>query len=1775
MGGIEAQSGFYYQNVLGALRALDLIELGNPLLSVSFDNPNKAQSIDDIVAEGEGFAEYTQVKWADDGNSTFTLANLTATDESNPKSLLRKIAEGFRQIEGLEGSKTVILYSTKWAGKNALPSKGFKQSLDSFLSDFHTPFREDPLNSDLEKALNYDKYRETLETLHGHTGFSDRSSFATFLKSLRFDLGRPDRETLVQQLKMRLETLGIAQKNYGLLTNKVVEWSIDRVNVRAQDVLRELGLNDRFVDSLKQNFPIDVERLVPVPYLSEAIAEALDSLPSGYILLHGEPGVGKSTALTTLNAYRRDITFEYFCFIPNERSLGNERLDSSSFIRSLCIGLRNAFPDTQFPQTFSEHTKATLNAWLSFLSGQGKRVIFIVDGLDHVDNKHRQGVLDHPLTDALDGTLPQGVFMILSSQYIEALPLQVQDEINADPQRLIAVRRFDDAESQEFFRRRHIELSAENLNRAQDISGGIPIYLEYLATALSELHGFERTHFLEDAPSLQDKKIDAYHDHLWHAVEQDGIAVAILSLLAIRQDFTTVDDLKALLDLLQINPTRLAIEESLKKINHVLRISDARGYAIRHESFRLYVEAKASVNVLRFNEALHRWYAEHPETNEAWRHRFRHLYELGFLQELLDACNDDWLRKSWAKYRPFAEINENLDIAWRAAADQRDLTQFVRIGLLRQRISLVKENLGREEPEIGLILLELGHYKEALIRVWDGERAIAGQLSFAGFCLNHRALLNRPPSLDVMRQGLGEKLPSGVSSDDHSTYYRACTYTGDPIALLDRAAHLSWRRKDKAKSEELALDPSQSRLVNWKIAAAIIDELYAAQKTGALLSIVDGKTIAEDVRRYAALAAGTLLQASGEQAEAAKLLLESQSRALPRRQTKTYLIALAEQRVDISSLVDNATRPELPSHLINSRSFSLTAGLTTIFDDLRIQFLTDLSAKAWFQSEIAALPADLKLFLSTLGKLAEFWAARVAQHQQATTAKHFADEASAFLRVRHQLVEANSPLSQFDQELPDLLEYVWDEAKRSLDDAQLSALATSWLKQRSGTFRKPPSEATRGLIAAIAKRLTPSSQVLVDLLRAAEEDARLEEETSTLSSELLATASLWARAGFPSEAERIWNQLMDVACGVYYRKDYQFNEILVPMELAHGQDPEGTLGRVEEQLILAHQLADAARSKTVAIAIEDLIAFSRRVSPSLGLEMLFHEDHMVFRVRAVKSLIEALLKDPAISPRLLWSLASTMSIWEDSQHFSDETAPAMRSIFQSCLNRNLITDGTEIYRQARQLFLVQKDMPSLLGSWARLWVEAGGAPDEVRSDSEQYSTPTIKSSSHDMSEFRLEPDDANKLDEAVKVGIPELEKELDRIEKWSLERSRAMEVTKLQHEWHRRVVELLGREMSEAETSAFEQGFLSLESSLLSITEVNQVKVEQIVRQALSDFLSGFQAATGITSPLQSSLDAYSLEDWLGHFLHKGIARSTTEGILKKRLLGWIGDYDLRKLSEILDFCRRRCWNDLKGEALAAIAKRSKVIDKEEAFNLLLEARQSTADLFFAHKRLARAVLDEAIVLDPERGIKLLFDSFREHHQRYPQNIVHELDEVVRFHARFPNTKFAELYTVWSEYNRALASGLSHKPVDVSYMTGSRPDSFQDAMILYLTRMLDYPDVDVRLLASDACFALLVEGITTTHRLLQFWPQLNATQKEVLVSLLASYSLKEPQTADSWVPDLVGLAENEVHFNLRRSVAHLAVTVSVAKALPKDIRQRVDDLAKPHNPSPSKAGDSE
>lgn len=151
--------------------------------------------------------------------------------------------------------------------------------------------------------------------------------------------------------------------------------------------------------------------------------------------------------------------------------------------------------------------------------------------------------------------------------------------------------------------------------------------------------------------------------------------------------------------------------------------------------------------------------------------------------------------------------------AWRAASDLRGLTQFVRIALMRQRVSLVSRNLSKDEAEIALFLLELERPQEALLRVWDGDRAICGQVAFAQFCLYHKKLIGRPPSPDVMRQGLRESLTSGLSPNTHGTYYRACAYASDPVSLLVHIEGLLWKQSDRSRSQVRHLDSQQSAAV--------------------------------------------------------------------------------------------------------------------------------------------------------------------------------------------------------------------------------------------------------------------------------------------------------------------------------------------------------------------------------------------------------------------------------------------------------------------------------------------------------------------------------------------------------------------------------------------------------------------------------------------------------------------------------------------------------------------------------------------------------------------------------------------------------------------------------------------------------------------------------------------------------------------------------------------------------------------------------------------------
>lgn len=543
MAGSEAQAGFYYQNIVAAWYVLALIKFGSQLRAITLENPKRAKHIDDIIADRADGTSFIQVKWSEDDTAAFTLHNLVTADDASPP-LIAQLARGFRQISSEGGWKEIILLSTKKAGTNRQPSRGFDKSLVEFLEEFHKPLIAQAGLLDLRKVPSFAEYEPILERLRSASGLTDLEELSHFLQCLRFRLNEPHRNTVAERVRARLARLGIEPAQYANLLDHIVQWSIEGRLIRKDDVLRALGLLDRFVDQLSYDFPVDSQGWVPTPDLFKALDSSLAALDRGFILVEGEPGSGKSTALAMYRAHRTDVLFGYYCFVPHDRTLGNERLQDHAFVHSLCIGLRNAFPDVEFPRPYEPHTRALLYDWLCVLSRQGRRVVFIVDGVDHVDRKTRQSLVADPLTTVLDSDVPSNVLIVLSSQYLSALPPRLREHVQSDVGRHIPMPRFVRTQVREFFQLRGVSVADENLDAAVETSGGVPIYLEYLAELLGGMTLYEQERFLGEVPSLRNQKIDSYHQYLWDAWSSDQEVVYVLAMLAVRDEFTTPEDLR-------------------------------------------------------------------------------------------------------------------------------------------------------------------------------------------------------------------------------------------------------------------------------------------------------------------------------------------------------------------------------------------------------------------------------------------------------------------------------------------------------------------------------------------------------------------------------------------------------------------------------------------------------------------------------------------------------------------------------------------------------------------------------------------------------------------------------------------------------------------------------------------------------------------------------------------------------------------------------------------------------------------------------------------------------------------------------------------------------------------------------------------------------------------------------------------------------------------------------------------------------------------------------
>ena len=1741
MAGAEAQAGFYYQNVVAAGYALDLIEFGSSLRSITLESQEQAKHIDDIIADYIDKTTFVQVKWALDQNSALTLHNLVNA-ESDSTPLLSKLVRGYQQICEKPGQKEIVLFSSRRAGINRQPSLGFTKSFTEFLDEFHQPLVDSEAAVDIEELPAFDDYRAILELLSNSANLPDIGELLAFLKCVRFRLNQPDIETMTERIRARLAQLGIEQRYYATLLDEIVKWSIDRTLITSDDVRHVLGIHDRFVDRLSHRFPLDQEIKVPTPRLFAELDSSIEALDSGFILLEGEPGSGKSTALTAYIEERSKVPFGYYCFVPNDRELANERLERDAFVSSICIGLRNAFPDVEFPKLYSPHTVQLLNDWLHALSEAEQWVVFVVDGLDHVDRKRRQSMVEHPLTTVLDAdNLPPNILIVLSSRYPEALPKSIVNHVNADPKRRIIMHRFETSQVRQFLKLRGVILSNDLLESIATISGGVPIYLEYLADRIGEMSRYEQKRYLDSVPSLRDDTIDAFHRQLWETCCDDERVVYILAILAVRDEFTTLKTLSELLKELGIDSTLYTVSQAIEKLRHVLRVSDAKSIAIRHSSLAEFIIEKTAHLRTEANQAIVDWYDQNPDSDDAWRNRLRHMWDCGRYPEILSICDDDWVSRAWELHRPIAEIQRNLDVAWRAAVARRDILEFIRVGLLKQRVAIVSKNLEVSDVDIASLLLHMGQPKEALRKVWDGEKCQCSSVKFAAFCLDYVAAIGHAPPDYIVKAGLRDGPDLGANVSDLKTWYRALSLICDPVDVLVRIDRIRWRQ-NKHGHIKIPINEEESKQTNLELQMAVLRDLAVHERLDPLEQVHLAETLPEVLRVAARTMRGLVLARKDERPEAVQVLNGLDLACLCEDDQRWLFLRLAEVGLD-GILADFTLRnPKLPRTLRDSNNLEFNGAFLDLYDTLRCFFLRDETGFPWFETRMTSWPEPAKTLVSAIGRLARLWT-NLIRHESVeglplAEIKNIATE----LDLQEDRLpgldryDNHTLLDLYSRNAHHLFDQVWSCAEL-LSDADLQELGGWWATTEGAERALRNSEATQALAIIIRDR-TQAASVCRQLLKVAEQSERMDEETSAIGWGLFTGASVWAQCGFPEEAKRLWRDLLDVACGVYWRKDYQFNEILTPLALAHEENPGGTLNRVKEQLALAHQLVGTARAKTVGVAVEALIELLSKVDPGLALEALHREETLIYRSRAIQLIVQALLDKGNIDRRLVLSMAATMGRWENHREFDDHTKPTMFAIYSAALADNDTATARSAYNLCRHILLVEKQMPAELGRWAAEWVGTGGVPPDVENDYVEYST--LDKQEHEEPSGHLESDDNSPLSDELDTLVDDLDRLDARLEKGisqALRTDRKRELERIQHDCRRAYSHAAGDAWSENASEDFDHCFAEFIERVIEVAFGEKPAAKGAVRDALRWLVSTVSERLSCTVTYANFEDFFDIGEWLNSFVQTGPVPYQIQQILKNRLPQWISTASLSDLNEWEDFCHRRCTSDTRAASLLALAERRSTVDPVRAVSDLIAAWECISDFFYEHGRLTQRICTKLFDLDADKGAEILFESFRRQYERFPEAIIYRLDRLLDFADRLGPFDKSRLYEIWSSHNRHLAAGLSAKMVDVSWVQDPPPSDFQQACLKYLVRLFDYPVIDVRLLALDELFRLTTERPEIISAILNSWSDLSDGQKEYIALLAFSISLHEPISAEQWMPLLVELGRQEQHRNLRVMIA--------------------------------------
>ena len=666
------RAGFQYQDLVAIEILINFYRQRNLYAWVQLEAEELAfRSIEDVVAcTPDGRYELTQVKFTanpDSPSNRLSWSWLTQNGGGRKKSLMQKWAETTLRHK-VAGNLAQAALKT-----DRVPDAPFAKCLQDTKVDYTRISGED-------KA----KIEEQLGSLE---------AAKSFFESFEFIHSLPRLDDLEKKLWSRIAS-DTDRGGWALFREQIQRWSTRKGQPDPDGKIKYVHLQQAF--SVERSKPIPQGFLVPSTYSVPDVdfdRAFLDEITGsdGLTVLWGPPGRGKSTYLShCVSEIGQEsavcIRHHYFLSLE-DRSEG--RFSYHAIARSLEHQLEEAIPDLQRSRIdFGE----LLETVALRLQGEGRKLIIVIDGLDHVWRDHREQEDMEALFDALL-PLPSNVRLVVGTQRIASqhFPARLLNTLSAEHWTELplmsqtAVYRW--LRSQDKAGRLNLEVAGrqtrDQVVRAtagafHDISQGLPIHLIYSFEAVVRIGKAVSADDIAALPACPTGDIRDYYRSFWDRVGPK--AQTILHVLAG----------------LEFGPPPFAMHDcfgrrnesltALAEINHLL---DFRDTEVRpfHGSLFAFVRnlPEHETTFLAHASDVLSWLETHAPEYWRWAWLWITKAQLGDSSDLLAEPTREWTISSLVAGFSITQLITILDHSEKVAFDVFDLPRLLKIRSLRTR----------------------------------------------------------------------------------------------------------------------------------------------------------------------------------------------------------------------------------------------------------------------------------------------------------------------------------------------------------------------------------------------------------------------------------------------------------------------------------------------------------------------------------------------------------------------------------------------------------------------------------------------------------------------------------------------------------------------------------------------------------------------------------------------------------------------------------------------------------------------------------------------------------------------------------------------------------------------------------------------------------------------------------------------------------------------------------------------------------------------------------